>query len=285
MKFTEDCLAQIATLKANLAKADAIVVGAGAGLSTSAGLNYGGARFQKNFPDFIEKYNLTDMYSAGFYPFASVEEFWAYWSRHIYHNRYEDFDTYVYDTLLSIVKEKEFFVITTNADHLFLRASFPKERLFYTQGDYGLWQCSFPCHEETYSNKERVLAMVKEQKDMRIPQELLPLCPKCGRGMIMNLRCDGSFVQDAGWYAARQRYEDFLHKYQHKKTLYLELGVGENTPAIIKYPFWQWVKNNPQAQYVSINLGEAFCPPPIQAQSLCINADIGAVLQHVHSAK
>lgn len=270
---------QIEQLKLALDQADAVVVGAGAGLSTSAGLTYSGERFQKNFGDFIEKYGIQDMYSGGFFPFESLEEYWAWWSRHIMVNRYEKAPRPVYEQLRALVEGKDYFVLTTNVDHQFQLAGFDKKRLFYTQGDYGLWQCSKPCHQETYDNEETVRRMVTEQRSMKVPAELIPRCPKCGRPMTMNLRSDNTFVQDEGWYAAQSRYEDFLRRHQGQRVLFLELGVGENTPVIIKYPFWQMTVRNPKAVYACINYGQAYAPKEIAKQSICIDSDIGEVLQ------
>lgn len=275
----DSCLDQIEQLKLALDQADAVVVGAGAGLSTSAGLTYSGERFQKNFGDFIEKYGIQDMYSGGFFPFESLEEYWAWWSRHIMVNRYERAPRPVYERLLALVEGKDYFVLTTNVDHQFQLAGFDKKRLFYTQGDYGLWQCSKPCHQETYDNEETVRRMVTEQRSMKVPAELIPRCPKCGRPMTMNLRSDNTFVQDEGWYAAQSRYEDFLRRHQGQRVLFLELGVGENTPVIIKYPFWQMTVRNPKAVYACINYGQAYAPKEIAKQSICIDSDIGEVLQ------
>lgn len=275
----DSCLDQIEQLKLALDQADAVVVGAGAGLSTSAGLTYSGERFQKNFGDFIEKYGIQDMYSGGFFPFESLEEYWAWWSRHIMVNRYEKAPRPVYEQLRALVEGKDYFVLTTNVDHQFQLAGFDKKRLFYTQGDYGLWQCSKPCHQETYDNEETVRRMVTEQRSMKVPAELIPRCPKCGRPMTMNLRSDNTFVQDEGWYAAQSRYEDFLRRHQGQRVLFLELGVGENTPVIIKYPFWQMTVRNPKAVYACINYGQAYAPKEIAKQSICIDSDIGEVLQ------
>lgn len=275
----DSCLDQIEQLKLALDQADAVVVGAGAGLSTSAGLTYSGERFQKNFGDFIEKYGIQDMYSGGFFPFESLEEYWAWWSRHIMVNRYEKAPRPVYEQLRALVEGKDYFVLTTNVDHQFQLAGFDKKRLFYTQGDYGLWQCSKPCHQETYDNEETVRRMVTEQRSMKVPAELIPRCPKCGRPMTMNLRSDNTFVQDEGWYAAQSRYEDFMRRHQGQRVLFLELGVGENTPVIIKYPFWQMTVRNPKAVYACINYGQAYAPKEIAKQSICIDSDIGEVLQ------
>ena len=270
-------------LKAALQNCDAVVIGAGAGLSTAAGFTYTGERFEKYFSDFAAKYGIQDMYSGGFYPFATPEEHWAYWSRYIFINRYQDAPKPVYNDLLKLVRDKDFFVITTNVDHCFQKAGFDKKRLFYTQGDYGLFQCSEPCCQETFDNEAVIREMVKWQKDMKIPSELLPICPHCGKSLTMNLRSDDTFVEDEGWHRAAERYEDFLRTRAGGKILFLELGVGYNTPVIIKYPFWQMTAKNPEATYVCVNQGQAVCPQEIKQRSICLDADISAVmasLQH-----
>lgn len=277
-KSTGSCSQEIKKLKSALALADAIVIGAGAGLSASAGLTYSGERFRKNFADFAEKYGIWDMYSGGFYPFQTPEEYWAWWSRHIMVNRYEHAPKPVYEKLLELVKDKDYFVLTTNVDHQFQLAGFEKKRLFYTQGDYGLWQCSKPCHPKTYDNEDTVRRMAAEQSDMKIPPELLPRCPECGRPMTMNLRSDNTFVQDEGWYQAEARYKDFLKRHKKQKVVFLELGVGGNTPGIIKYPFWQYTLENPDAFYVCINSDEAFAPQEILSRSICIASDIAEAI-------
>lgn len=258
-----------------------ILIGAGAGLSSSAGHTYSGKRFEENFSDFIEKYHLPDMYSAGFYPFKTLEEKWAYWSRHIELNRYRDEETPVYSELLKLVENKNYFIKTTNVDHLFQRAGFDKQRLFYTQGDYGLFQCSVPCHNETYDNEEIIKQMVEKQKDMKIPSDLIPYCPKCGAPMTTNLRADNTFVQDKGWYRAAERYEKYLEEYADKKILIVDLGIGGNTPSIIKYPFWQMTAKNENSIYLCINKGEAIAPKDIQDRSILIDGDIGLVLDSI----
>ena len=278
---SEDYARKIAQLKNKLESADAIVIGAGAGLSTAAGFTYDGERFEKYFSDFHEKYGIPDMYSGGFYPFNTLEEYWAWWSRQILVNRYDCPVGKVYKDLLELVKDKDYFVLTTNVDHQFQRAGFDKKRLFYTQGDYGLWQCSKPCHDKTYDNEKIVRAMIEQQKDMRIPTELIPRCPICGKPMTMNLRCDDTFVQDEGWYKAAECYDDFIRRHQHLHVLYLELGVGMNTPGIIKYPFWQMTAKNPKAVYACINMGQAYCPENITHQAICIDADIAKVLDKI----
>ena len=262
-----------------LEEADAVIIGAGAGLSTSAGFVYDGERFEKYFGDFKEKYGFRDMYSGGFYPYDTLEEHWAYWSRYIYINRYMDAPKPVYDELLALVKDKDYFVLTTNVDHCFQKAGFDRKRLFYTQGDYGLFQCSQPCCQKTWDNEDVIRQMVEQQKDMRVPSELVPHCPNCGKSMSMNLRSDDTFVQDGGWYAAAERYSEFTRRHQGMKTLYLELGVGYNTPGIIKYPFWQAVYRNQEAVYACINYGDAAAPQEIAGRSICIDGDIGEVLK------
>lgn len=271
----------IKRLRDALDTAETVVIGAGAGLSTAAGFTYSGERFKKYFADFIDKYGFTDMYSGGFYPFETLEEFWAYWSRYIFINRYMDAPKPVYDELFALIKDKDYFVITTNVDHCFQKAGFDKTQLFYTQGDYGLFQCSVPCRDETFDNEEIIRRMVDEQKDMRIPSELLPVCPHCGSPLTMNLRADDKFVEDKGWHEAAKRYENFLQTRSGKRILFLELGVGYNTPVIIKYPFWRMTAQNPNAMYACVNYGEAVCPREIARQSICIDADIGKVLEEL----
>lgn len=265
-------------LREEIEGAEAILIGAGAGLSASAGLTYSGKRFFKYFSDFHAKYGITDMYSGGFYPYDSLEEYWAWWSRHVYYNRYEQPPLTVYENLLSLVRDKNYFVLTTNVDHCFQNAGFDKARLFYMQGDYGLFQCSEPCHNQTYDNEDVIRRMVEEQKGGKVPKELIPVCPKCGKPMTMNLRSDGRFVQDKGWEAACRRYEAFIRNNKDKRILLLELGVGGNTPVIIKYPFWRLAARNNGAAYACVNLGEAFAPKELEGRSLCIDADIGEVL-------
>ncbi len=280
-KYTQNYSYNINRLKEKVETADAILIGAGAGLSTSAGLQYSGERFDRYFSDFKAKYGITDMYSGGFYPYQTLEEYWAWWSRHILINRYDVEIGKPYKDLLTLVKDKDYFVLTTNVDHQFQLAGFDKKRLFYTQGDYGLWQCSDACHSKTYDNNTAVLKMAAEQKDMKIPSELIPKCPICGAPMTMNLRCDDSFIQDDGWYKAAGQYEDFVRRHKDLNILFLELGVGANTPGIIKYPFWQMTAQNENAVYACINMGMAITPDEIERQSICIDADIGIVLSEL----
>lgn len=277
-KFTENYSSKLEKLRGELDSADCVVIGAGAGLSTAAGFTYSGERFKNNFADFIEKYGFKDMYSGGFYPFETPEEHWAYWSRYIYINRYTDCDNGTYRKLFELVSGKDHFVLTTNVDHQFQKVGFDKKRLFYTQGDYGLFQCTKPCCDKTYDNEEVIRRMYAEQKNMRVPSELVPRCPECGRPMTMNLRCDDSFVQDNGWYEASDRYHEFIRRHKNMHILFLELGVGFNTPAIIKYPFWKMTAETPNSFYACVNFGEAFCPDEIAKRSVCIDDDISEVL-------
>lgn len=281
MTSTGDCWVDIERLKEELRSADAVLIGGGAGLSAAAGFTYSGERFDQHFSDFHQKYGITDMYSGGFYPYSSPEEYWAWWSRHIFYNRYDVEPTKLYKDLLSLIEDNDYFVLTTNVDHQFQLAGFDKNRLFYTQGDYGLWQCGIPCHPKTYDNEEQVRNMIAAQREMKIPTELIPRCPVCGKPMTMNLRCDHTFVQDEGWYAASGRYDDFVRRHKDLHILFLELGVGANTPVIIKYPFWNMTAHNPDAVYACVNLGEAFCPKEIETQSICLNGDIQEVLEKI----
>ena len=283
--FTASCSGQIEQLKQALETADAVLIGAGSGLSTSAGLTYSGERFERYFSDFHQKYGITDIYSGGFYPFDTLEEYWAWWSRHIFYNRYVDAPLPVYQVLLALVKDKDYFVLTTNVDHQFQRSGFDKKRLFYTQGDYGLWQCSNACHCKTYDNENTVRQMVARQRAMRIPTELIPRCPVCGAPMTMNLRCDGTFVEDEGWHAAAGRYAEFLRRHRGARVLFLELGVGGNTPVIIKYPFWQMTMHNRNAVYACINRGESFVPRGLRRRGIGISADIGDALALLSGAE
>lgn len=278
---TADCSAEILRLKNALQNACAVVIGAGAGLSTAAGFTYAGERFEKYFSDFIKKYGFTDMYSGGFYPFETPEEHWAYWSRYIYCNRYTDAPNGVYKQLFELVKDKDYFVLTTNVDHQFRKAGFDKKRLFYTQGDYGLFQCSEPCCNDTYDNEKIIREMFERQKNMRVPAELVPKCPKCGKPLTMNLRADSKFVEDEGWLKANERYNDFIRTRGNSNILFLELGVGYNTPVIIKFPFWKMTAENPNAVYVCVNKGEAFCPEEIGGQSVCLNMDIYEAIEKI----
>ncbi len=279
MRSTDNYSDKLSRLKDEIATADAIIIGAGAGLSASAGFDYSGERFEKYFADFHEKYGITDMYSGGFYPFETLNEYWAWWSRHILINRYEAPVGKPYKDLLKAVADKDYFVLTTNVDHQFQLAGFDKKRLFYTQGDYGLFQCSEPCRNETFDNESAVRAMVKQQQNMKIPDDLIPKCPHCGEPMAMNLRCDDSFVQDEGWYTAAERYEEFIRRHKNLHILFLELGVGFNTPGIIKYPFMQMTARNPKAVYACVNMNEAYAPREISDRAICIDGDIGDVIE------
>ncbi len=272
---------QIAVAADALKNTPAVLIGAGAGLSTSAGFTYSGERFHRHFDDFIKKYHFRNMYEGGFYPFDTPEEYWAYWSRYIYINRYMSPPYPVYEKLFQMVKNKDYFVLTTNVDHCFQKAGFEKERLFYTQGDYGLFQCSVPCRPYTYDNEAQIRDMVAKQKNRRIPAELIPKCPVCGKPMTMNLRSDNTFVQDEGWEQHAGYYEKFLEKHKDGKIVLLELGVGYNTPSIIKYPFWQMTAQNKNATYICINQGEANVPAEIRSRSICIDADIYEVVDYI----
>ena len=288
----------IRRLKDEIETADAIVIGAGAGLSTAAGFTYSGERFDRYFFDFRDHYGIRDMYSGGFFPFPDEETRWAWWARHIYFNRYIEAPKPVYQDLLSLVRDREYFVITTNVDHQFQRAGFDKERLFYTQGDYGLFQSAGGRIKKTYDNEAWVMKAMAAQgfipdengvfrvpEDrmlaLRIPSELIPVCPDDGGPVSMNLRADDTFVEDEGWHAAAERYARYLQEHEGKHVLFLELGVGGNTPMIIKYPFWAMTAENPDAVYACLNCNEAVCPEQIRAQSICLDGDSGDLLRRL----
>ena len=288
----------ISRLKIEIETAEAIVIGAGAGLSTAAGLTYSGERFEKYFGDFAERFGIRDMYSGGFYPFPDAETRWAWWARHIYYNRYVSAPRPVYEDLRKLVQGKDYFVITTNVDHQFQRAGFDKNRLFYTQGDYGLFQSVNPAIRKTYDNEEWVMqameaqGFVRNEKgifeitaggsvSMKIPALLIPKCPDDGSDVTMNLRADDSFVEDEGWYRASAAYANFLRRHEGMHVLFLEIGVGMNTPVICKYPFWQMTKDNPKAVYACLNFNDAYCPVEIEKQSVCIDGDSAEVIERL----
>ncbi|MBR2529127.1 MAG: Sir2 silent information regulator family NAD-dependent deacetylase [Blautia sp.] len=302
---TQDTRDGIRKLGEALQNANAVVIGAGSGLSASAGLSSAGERFEKYFGDFSEKYGFSDMYSGGFYPYETLEEYWAYWSRLIYINRYELPPLPVYENLLKLLEDKDYFVLTSNADHQFQKAGFDKKRIFYTQGDYGLWQCSKPCHFRNYDNKSKVIKMVLSQGfgiddqgnlspfrteegktdyaslKMHIPSEMVPYCSVCGEPMTMNLRFDETFVEDDGFRNASERYSAFLREWSKDSLLLLELGVGTASPGIIKYPFWKLTADHSNITYACVNDGEAVAAEEIRKQSICLNEDIGDVLEQL----
>ncbi len=298
MKYTRNYSDEIDRLKTELQTADAIIIGAGAGLSTAAGFTYSGERFYKYFYDFAERFGITDMYSGGFYPFPNEQTFWAWWARHIYYNRYTDVDNGTYKMLFDLMKDKNYFVITTNVDHRFQKTGFDKQRLFYTQGDYGLFQSVNEDIQKTYDNEKWVMQAMaaqgfvrdengvfqppeKEKLLMRIPTELIPKCPDDNSDMTLNLRSDDTFVEDEGWHIAARRYREFLHKCSGKHVLFLELGVGANTPGIIKYPFWQMTADNKNSVYACLNYGQAVAPNDIAKRSIVINGDITQILKDI----
>lgn len=337
--------AEVERLRAAIESANAICVGAGAGLSAAAGFAYDGERFERHFSAWRERYGFADMYSGGFHPYDTLEEYWGFWAKSVLVNRYEFSDIApqdknrpeastdnvatgearaadelgtwtlaaagagaaigvanaaapqaapLYRRLVALLAGHDYFVLTTNVDHQFQLAGIDRERLFYTQGDYGLFQCAEPCHAATYDNEAQVRAMAAavDEKlarqraarvpgrllDLSIPSELVPRCPRCGRPMNMNLRCDDTFVEDEGWHAAHDRYARFLKRHRRSRVLYLELGVGFNTPGIIKYPFWQRTAKNPHATFASVNLGQVVAPAQIASRAILIDANITDVI-------
>ena len=292
-KDMKDVLIQIRNI---INVADAIVLGAGSGLSTSAGFSYSGDRFDRYFRDFVDKYGFSDMYSGGFFPFTSEEEKWAYWSRYVYINRYSPIPEDTYSKLFELIRDKNYFVITTNVDHCFQKSAFDKERLFYTQGDFGLFQCSRPCHKKTYENYGIIREMLLSQgysfdedkklipladPSMTVDTKLIPRCPICGEYMSMNLRADDTFVEDDGWRASAKRYAEFIRKNISKKIVFMELGVGMNTPGIIKYNFWNMTREFEKANYICINYDDATYPCDIREKSVSIEGDLDEIIERL----
>lgn len=265
--------------------AEALVLGAGSGLSSAAGFKYEGMFFEDNFSDFIEEYGFSDMYSAGFYPFETLEEYWGYWSRHIYLNRYKYKDNELYKNLIDFIKDKNYFVITTNVDHQFQLSGVDKNRLFYTQGDYGLFQCSVPCHNKTYDNEDIIAEMVEKQKDRKIPSNLVPYCPKCNKPMTTNLRINDTFVEDEGWHRAHENYKNFLDINKYKKIVFLELGVGFNTPGIIKYPFENMISKYENAVLIRINQEKSPYFFDIKDKIIFVKGDLKETLNDIFKYK
>jgi len=289
---------KLEAVRESIRQAEAVIIGAGAGLSTAAGFVYSGERFEAYFSDFERKYGFRDMYQGGFYPYATQEELWAFWSRNIWINRYMDAPKSTYDDLYRLVKDRDYFVLTTNVDHCFQKAGFDKRRLFYTQGDYGLFQCSKPCCQRTWDNRETVRKMLLSQgfmfeandrlylpagrtAAMTVPTELLPRCPNCGRPLMMNLRSDDRFVEDEGWQNAAVEYEAWVTAHQRLRVVYLEIGVGYNTPGIIKYNFWQQVYQNGNASYVCLNMEAPQAPAQIRDRSIVISGDSARIIREL----
>lgn len=274
----------IENIKKLIDEAEYVLIGGGAGLSASAGIEYSGKRFEDNFKEFIEKYHFTDMYTSGFYDFKTQEEKWAYWAKHMYINDIGMKATNLYKEILELVKNKKYFVITTNVDDQFYKAGFDKNRIFATQGSYAYIQCSYACHNKIYNATDMVKEMVENIRDCKIPSELVPKCPVCGENMEVNLRKDAYFVQDDNWYRQDEKYGKFLDNTKDKKVLLLELGVGFNTPGIIRLPFEQMVYNNNEWNLVRINKDNTSTFFDIEDKIIKIKDDISAVFsQKIHN--
>lgn len=261
--------------------ADAILIGAGAGLSTSAGLEYAGKRFENNFKDFIQKYHFTDMYTAGFYDFHTEEEKWAFWAKHMYVNDIGIGATKLYKDVLELMKNKKYFVITTNVDDQFYKAGVDKAKVFATQGSYRYIQCKEACHNQLYDATELVKEMVEKTKDCKIPIELVPVCPVCpvcGEKMDVHVRVDANFVQDDDWYKQDEKYGEFLDNTKDKNVVLLELGVGFNTPGIIRIPFEQMTYQNANWKLIRINKNESSTFLDINDKSILIQGDIKEIV-------
>lgn len=270
-------------------KADYVLMGAGAGLSTAAGAVYGGTWFEKNFKEFKEKYGngpyMQDMYSAGFHPYPDEESFWGYWSKQAILGGIDLDVTPLYKDILKLLKDKRIFCLSTNADGQFQKAGYKEEQIFCTQGDYFHIQCQKACHQRTYNAVKLFKQMDQARKNCQIPTYMVPKCPICGGPMTMNLRCDQYFIQDEAWYQAEKRFGDFLNEAlkSQKNLLLLELGVGFNTPTIIRFPFEKLVKENKQVNLIRLNLNEAVIPESIEQQAVGINKDIKQTIKDLHT--
>jgi len=266
-------------------EAEVVLIGAGSGLSAAAGLTYSGERFQENFKEFIKKYGVKDMYSAGFYPFPSEEERWGYWSKHVDMNRITPPALPLFQKLFGLVKAKIYFVITTNVDHQFHKAGFDETKIFATQGDYGYIQCARACHKKTYNALKLFDQMNRIRKDCKVPSYIVPKCPVCGGSMAMHLRCDQYFVEDESWHKSADAYGKFLSAHlKGKKVVLLELGVGFNTPTIIRFPFEKMIHDYCNLTMIRLNLDEAFVPESFEKRIVGINDDIVKSLSSISKA-
>lgn len=291
----ENLTNRVSKAKDLLKNADYVLIGAGAGLSTAGGFEYSGKNFDKYFSDFGKKYGFTDMYSGGFYPYKTLEEKWAFWSRYVYVNRYMNKNANkLYAQLFDLVKDKNYFIITTNVDHQFQLAGFDKNKIFYMQGDYGLFQCEVPCHNKTYDNEQLILKMLMSQNflektndgytithrskwKMVIDSNFIPKCPVCGKNMTMNLRADDTFIQDNGLEEHLKLYEKFLCETKGKKLVLLEIGVGYNTPVIIKYPFEKMTYQYENINLIRFNKDYAICPKEIKEKTILFDENISEI--------
>ena len=272
----------ILKMKEWIDNADAIMIGAGAGLSDASGIHYSGEKFKKDFHDFIEKYGFQDLYTSSFYPFPCSEEKWAYWAKHIYFSYYENQDNELYHMLYQLVQQKDYFVITTNVDGKFIQNGFSTDKVFEVQGSYSKFQCSVPCHNQLYDNKKIVFDMLDAiDKDLKIPSRMIPKCPVCGEEMEVNLRSDDTFVEDDHWKLMNDRYSDFLKKYDGKKLLLLEFGVGFNTPSIIRYPFEEITYRNSKVRLIRFNQKYFDVPSNIQKKSISVSNDISIIIHQL----
>ncbi len=244
----------------------------------------GEKRFRANFSEFIGKYGgqyMTDMYTAGFYPFPSEEAKWGYWSKASLLNRFDLPALPLYRKLFNLVKDKEYFVLTTNVDAQFYKAGFDQMKIFATQGDYGKIQCRRACHQKVYDAEELFRKMGETRYDCLIPTDLVPKCHVCGGKMEMNLRCDDFFVEDEAWHEAANRYVDFLKEVKEKNVVLLELGVGFNTPTIIRFPFEKMVRENASYSLIRLNMDEAVVPESFEKRAVGIGGDMAKAITDI----
>ena len=227
----------------------------------------------------LQKYGFTDLYSSSFYDFETEEEKWAYFAKHIYFACTGMEGTKLYKNIYEAIKDKEYFVITTNVDDQFYKSGFDKNKIFRVQGSYRYIQCSKACHDKLYDDTEMVKDMIKAtDKELKIPSSLVPICPVCFEYMEPNLRKDEYFVEDENWHKQSMAYRDFLERNKDKKLLLLEFGVGFNTPGIIRYPFEKLTKVHEKWKLVRFNK-ELKCFADLKDRFVGITQDLNSIFR------
>ena len=281
----EEYNSRILQAKQAIKQADYIIIGAGSGLSAAAGLKYSGEKFERNYKEFIEKYHFEDLYSASFYDFSSQEEKWAFFAKMIKLNRYNEKPLKLYQKLYEIIKDKNYFVLSTNVDGQFFNSGFDKDKVFEVQGDYCYLQCENACHNKLYYNKELVEKWIQNTVDCKIPSNLVMKCPVCGGNMDMNLRKDANFVQDSNWYDMSRKYDEFLGRTKDKNVVLLEIGVGFNTPGIIRFPFEQMTNNSKKTTLIRINKYYPSTMLEIKNKTILFNEDTNEIIEDLKEQK
>ena len=285
MTFTNSLSERIAHVGRLIADADYILIGAGAGLSAAAGLDYAGKEFEREFQPWIDRYGIIDLYSSSFYPFKTEEERWAYWAKHIWFSRFRTGGTELYHNILQLIKGKEYFVITTNVDAQFEKTEFAKEKIFATQGDYAYLQVRSGSTKTLVYNESWVKQALAATIDCKVPTELIPHHPLTGELMSPNLRCDDTFVEDERWHRQKEAYHEFVGKAWGHKLLLLEFGVGFNTPSIIRFPFEQMAASNSNVSLVRFNRDH----PQLMQENVfnftCFTEELGVVVKRLSNLR